>query len=72
MKINGRCAFKKNKKLSQVKSKNTIPELLVRNLLFSNGLRYRLYDKKLPGKPDIVLPKYNTVVFVNGCFWHGH
>lgn len=58
--------------MSRVKSKNTTPELLVRKFLFANGLRYRLYDKKLPGKPDIVLPKFKTVVFVNGCFWHGH
>ena len=58
--------------MSQIKGKNTKPELLVRKLLFANGFRYRLHDPKLPGKPDIVLPKYKTVVFVNGCFWHGH
>ncbi len=58
--------------MSRVKSKNTTPELLVRKFLFTNGLRYRLHDKKLSGKPDIVLPKYKTVVFVSGCFWHGH
>jgi len=58
--------------MSQVKSKDTKPELLVRRFLFANGLRYRLYDKKLPGKPDIVLAKYKTVIFVHGCFWHGH
>ena len=58
--------------MSQVKGKDTMPELMVRKFLFANGLRYRLHDKKLPGKPDIVLQKYNTVVFVNGCFWHGH
>lgn len=58
--------------MSQVKGKDTKPELLVRKFLFTNGLRYRLYDKKLPGKPDIVLPKYNTVVLIQGCFWHGH
>ena len=58
--------------MSQVKGKDTKPELLVRKFLFTNGLRYRLYDKKLPGKPDIVLPKCNTVVLIQGCFWHGH
>ena len=58
--------------MSRIKSKNTKPEILVRKFLFANGFRYRLIDKKLPGKPDIVLPKYKTVIFVNGCFWHGH
>lgn len=58
--------------MSQIKSKDTKPELLVRKFLFANGFRYRLHDKKLPGKPDIVLPKYKTVIFVHGCFWHGH
>ncbi|SEP36767.1 very short patch repair endonuclease [Mucilaginibacter sp. OK283] len=58
--------------MSRVKNKNTKPELLVRRFLFSKGYRYRLHDKKLPGKPDIILPKYKTVIFVNGCFWHGH
>jgi DNA mismatch endonuclease, patch repair protein len=58
--------------MSQIKGKDTKPELLVRKFLFSKGLRYRLNDKKLPGKPDLVLPKYKTVIFVHGCFWHGH
>jgi DNA mismatch endonuclease (patch repair protein) len=58
--------------MSQIKSKDTKPELLVRKFLFSKGFRYRLNVKNLPGKPDIVLPKYKTVIFVNGCFWHGH
>lgn len=58
--------------MSRIKSKNTKPEILVRKFLFANGFRYRLNNKKLPGKPDIVLPKYKTVIFVNGCFWHGH
>src|SRR3954466_12460248 len=58
--------------MSQIKGKNTKPEMLVRKFLFANGFRYRLHDKKLPGKPDIVLPKYKTVIFVHGCFWHGH
>lgn len=58
--------------MSQIKSKNTKPEETVRKFLFSSGLRYRKNDKRYPGKPDIVLPKYKTVIFVNGCFWHGH
>lgn len=58
--------------MSQIKSKNTKPEILVRKFLFKNGYRYRINVKFLPGKPDIVLPKYRTVIFVNGCFWHGH
>ncbi len=58
--------------MSRIKGKNTKPELIVRNFLHRNGFRFRLNDKKLPGKPDIVLPKYKTVIFVNGCFWHGH
>lgn len=58
--------------MSRIRSKNTQPEILVRKFLFANGFRYRINDKRLPGKPDIVLPKYKTVIFVNGCFWHGH
>jgi len=58
--------------MRQIKGKNTKPELVVRKFLFSKGFRYRLHVKNLPGKPDIVLPKYKTVVFVHGCFWHGH
>jgi len=58
--------------MSRIKGKNTKPEMLVRKFLHAHGYRYRLHDKKLPGKPDIVLPKYNTVIFVHGCFWHGH
>jgi len=58
--------------MSQIKGKNTRPEILVRKFLFSNGFRYRLHDKNLPGKPDIVFPKYSKVVFINGCYWHGH
>lgn len=58
--------------MSMIKGKNTKPELLVRKFLFSKGFRYRLHDKKLPGKPDIILPKYKIVIFVHGCFWHGH
>lgn len=58
--------------MSQIKGKGTKPEILVRKSLHASGFRYRLHEKKLPGKPDIVLPKYKTVVFVHGCFWHGH
>lgn len=58
--------------MSRIKGKDTKPEMIVRKFLHSNGLRYRLHDKKLPGKPDIVLVKYRTVIFVNGCFWHRH
>lgn len=58
--------------MSAIKCKDTKPELLVRKFLFSRGFRYRLNDPRLPGHPDIVLHKYRTVIFVNGCFWHGH
>ena len=58
--------------MSRICGKNTKPEEMVRKYLFSRGLSYRKNDKKLPGKPDIVLPKYRTIVFVHGCFWHMH
>ncbi|MEX6691016.1 DNA mismatch endonuclease Vsr [Danxiaibacter flavus] len=58
--------------MSKIKSKNTKPELVVRKFLFSHGIRYRLHQNKLAGKPDIVLSKYKTVIFIHGCFWHGH
>ena len=58
--------------MSRIKGKNTKPEELVRKYLFSQGFRYRKNDSRLPGKPDIVLPKYRTIVLVNGCFWHHH
>lgn len=58
--------------MSHIRSKNSKPEELVRKYLFSKGLRYRKNVKTLPGCPDIVLPKYKTVIFVNGCFWHKH
>lgn len=58
--------------MSRIKGKDTKPEEIVRKYLFSKGFRYRKNDKRLPGTPDIVLPKYKTVIFVNGCFWHGH
>ena len=58
--------------MSQIRSGNTKPEMLVRKFLHANGYRYTLHNKKLPGKPDIVLPKYKTIIFIHGCFWHGH
>ncbi len=65
-------ASKRSEIMSRVKGKETTPEIIVRKYLFSRGLRYRKNVKTLPGTPDIVLPKYKTVVLVNGCFWHGH
>lgn len=58
--------------MSRIRSKDTKPEIIVRSYLFSKGLRFRKNDKRYPGSPDIVLPKYNTIVFVHGCFWHLH
>ena len=58
--------------MSHIKGKNTSLEILVRKKLFADGFRYKINDSSLPGKPDIVLPKYHTVIFVNGCFWHRH
>lgn len=58
--------------MSRIRSTNTKPEMLVRKFLFAQGCRYKLHDATLPGKPDIVLPKYKTVIFIHGCFWHGH
>ena len=58
--------------MSRIKSKGTKPEILVRKYLFNKGYRYRLNVRKLPGIPDIVLPKYMTAIFIHGCFWHGH
>ena len=58
--------------MSHVRSKNTTPEKAVRNELWRRGYRYRLNDRRLPGTPDLVLPKYRAVIFINGCFWHGH
>lgn len=58
--------------MSRIRSKGTKPEILVRKYLFSKGFRYRLNVRGLPGTPDIVLPKYKTVIFIHGCFWHGH
>ena len=58
--------------MSHIRSKNTKPEQLVRQALWHQGFRYKLHVKDLPGKPDIVLPKHNAAIFINGCFWHGH
>ncbi len=58
--------------MSHIRSKNTRPEIFVRSLLHKMGYRFRLHAANLPGKPDIVLPKYKTVIFVHGCFWHRH
>lgn len=62
----------RSRNMAAIKSRNTTPELLIRSILHKKGFRFRLHDKKLPGKPDIVFPKYNAVIFINGCFWHGH
>lgn len=67
--------FTSNKRsliMSKISGKETKPEILVRKFLFSQGFRYRKNVKSLPGSPDIVLPKYNTVIFIHGCYWHGH
>lgn len=67
--------FSKSKRsdiMSKISGKESKPEILVRKYLFAHGFRYRKNVKDLPGKPDVVLPKYKTVIFVNGCFWHGH
>jgi DNA mismatch endonuclease, patch repair protein len=63
---------KRSQMMSGIRSKNTKPELMIRKGLFALGFRYVINDKRLPGKPDIVLPKYKTVIMINGCFWHGH
>lgn len=63
---------KRSNVMSRIKSKNTKPELLLRSALHKEGFRYRIHINDLPGKPDIVMPKYKTVIFVNGCFWHYH
>ena len=62
----------RSKCMSSIRSKNTKPEILVRKGLHTQGFRFRLQDKRLPGRPDIVLPKYGVAIMVNGCFWHGH
>ena len=62
----------RSKNMAAIKSKNTKPELIIRKALFAKGFRYKLHDKKLPGKPDLVFPKYHAVIFIHGCFWHRH
>ena len=62
----------RSENMSRIRSTNTKLEEIVRKYLFSHGFRYRKNDKRYPGKPDIVLPKYRTIIFVNGCFWHMH
>jgi DNA mismatch endonuclease, patch repair protein len=63
---------KRKEMMSSVKQRHTKPEIAVRKLLHRHGFRFRLHNKKLPGTPDIVLPKYKAVIFVHGCFWHQH
>jgi DNA mismatch endonuclease, patch repair protein len=58
--------------MSQIRGSDTKPEIAVRSYLHGNGLRFRIHDKKLPGKPDLALKKYNTAIFIDGCFWHRH
>lgn len=58
--------------MSHISGRNTKPEIVVRKLLHRMGYRFRLHDKRLPGKPDIVLPRHKKIIFVHGCFWHGH
>lgn len=62
----------RSRMMSRIRSKNTKPEILVRSYLHRSGLRFRVHIKDLPGKPDVVLPKYKTTIFVHGCFWHSH
>lgn len=62
----------RSRMMSGIRGKNTKPELIIRKGLHARGFRFRLHDKHLPGKPDLVLPKYSAVIFVHGCFWHGH
>ncbi len=73
---NGRCddtgAAQRSRNMAAIKGKDTKSEMIVRKYLFSHGLRYRVNDRKLPGSPDIVQKKYKTVVFIDGCFSHGH
>lgn len=62
----------RSRMMSGIRSENTKPEILLRRALHKNGFRYRLHDSLIPGRPDIVFPKYHAVLFVHGCFWHGH
>lgn len=63
---------RRSENMRKIRSKDTKPEVYLRHLLFAKGFRYRLYNKKIPGTPDLFLRKYNTAIFVNGCFWHRH
>ena len=62
----------RSRMMSNIRDRNTKPEIKIRQALHAKGFRYRLHDKKLPGKPDLVFPKYKAVIQINGCFWHGH
>lgn len=62
----------RHKNMSHIRSKNTTPEKQIRSALHRAGFRYRICDKRYPGKPDIILPRYYAVIFINGCFWHAH
>ena len=62
----------RSRMMSGIKSKNTKPEIILRKQLHGMGFRYRLHDRRLPGTPDMVFPKYHAVIFIHGCFWHGH
>lgn len=70
--VDNRTEASRSALMSRIGGKNTAPELVVRKLLHSLGFRFRLHARELPGKPDIVLPRFRTAVFVHGCFWHGH
>lgn len=62
----------RSRNMAAIRDRNTKPELLIRKALFARGFRYRLHDSKLPGKPDLVFPRYKAIIQINGCFWHGH
>lgn len=62
----------RSERMSRIRGSDTTPELLVRRYLHAHGFRYKLHDRSLPGKPDLVFPRYGVVVFINGCFWHAH
>lgn len=62
----------RSRNMAAIRGKNTNPELTIRRLLHKQGYRYRLHDKSLPGKPDLIFPRYNAVIFIHGCFWHKH
>ena len=66
------CSGVRRRTMQAVKSKNTTPELIVRRLLHANGYRYRLHSGALPGRPDLVFPSKRKIIFIHGCFWHGH